>query len=93
MISVFAAFVLGDEVTIKMFGVGLAVAVLVDATVVRMVLVPAAMALLDRHAWWLPGWLDRILPNLDVEGEALLSSVEGHPEEASPAHQDPMAAV
>jgi putative drug exporter of the RND superfamily len=81
MISVFASFVLGDDPIIKMFGVGLAVAVLLDATVVRMVLVPATMALLDRSNWWLPRWLDRLLPNVDVEGERLLTTLAA----ASPA--------
>ena len=76
MISVFAAFVLGDDPIIKMFGVGLAVAVLLDATVVRMIIVPAVMTLFDKAAWWLPRWLDRILPNLDVEGEQLMTSLE-----------------
>jgi RND superfamily putative drug exporter len=52
-----------------MIGLGLAVAIAVDATVVRMVLVPATMALLGDANWWLPGWLDRVLPRLDVEGE------------------------
>ena len=51
-----------------MFGLGLATAVFVDATIVRMVLVPATMALLGDANWWLPGWLDRILPHLDLEG-------------------------
>jgi putative drug exporter of the RND superfamily len=68
MISVFGAFVTGDDVTVKMFGLGLATAVLLDATIVRMVLVPATMALLGGANWWLPGWLDRILPHLDLEG-------------------------
>jgi RND superfamily putative drug exporter len=67
MISVFGAFVLGDDPNGKLFGVGLAVAVLIDATLVRMVLVPATMSLLGRANWWLPGWLDRILPHLDLE--------------------------
>jgi RND superfamily putative drug exporter len=68
MICVFAAFILGDDPTIKMFGLGLAFAVFIDATVVRTVLVPATMRLLGDWNWWLPDWLDRILPNLDVEG-------------------------
>ena len=68
MMSVFAAFVLGDDPTGKLFGVGLAVAVLLDATLVRMVLVPATMSLLGRANWWLPAWLERILPHLDLEG-------------------------
>jgi RND superfamily putative drug exporter len=71
MISVFGAFLLAPDVEIKMFAVGLTVAVLVDATVVRMVLVPATMALMGDANWWLPGWLDRVLPHIDVEGAAL----------------------
>ncbi len=67
MMSVFAAFVLGDDPTGKLFGVGLAVAVFLDATLVRMVLVPATMSLLGRANWWLPAWLERILPHLDLE--------------------------
>ncbi len=70
MISVFLAFVLGDDPTIKMFGLGLATAIFVDATIVRMVLVPATMELLGDANWWLPGWLDRRLPRLHVEGES-----------------------
>lgn len=72
MVSVFGAFVLGDNPIIKMFGVGLSVAVLLDATVVRMVIVPAAMSLFDEKAWWFPRWLDRIVPNVDIEGERLI---------------------
>lgn len=68
MISVFASFILMSDVTAKMFGVGLAVAVLLDVTLVRMVLVPAAMSLLGDRAWWLPNWLDRLLPSIDLEG-------------------------
>jgi RND superfamily putative drug exporter len=76
MISVFGAFVLGDDVVIKMFGIGLAAAVLLDATVVRMVIVPSVMTLLDNAAWWLPPWLQRHLPDLDVEGAKLLDELE-----------------
>ena len=68
MISVFGAFVLSDDPNGKLFGVGLAVAVLIDATLVRMILVPATMSLLGKANWWLPGWLDRHLPHLDLEG-------------------------
>jgi putative drug exporter of the RND superfamily len=68
MISVFASFILDVDVTTKMFGVGLAVAVLLDVTLVRMVLVPAAMSLLGHSAWWLPEWLERRLPTIDIEG-------------------------
>jgi len=68
MICVFLGFVLGGDPIIKMMGLGLATAVLVDATIVRVVLVPATMRLLGDANWWLPDWLDRILPHLDVEG-------------------------
>ena len=68
MITVFLSFVLGQQVFGKMFGIGLAAAVFIDATVVRMVLVPATMELLGDRNWWLPGWLDRLLPNIRVEG-------------------------
>jgi RND superfamily putative drug exporter len=76
MISVFAAFALSPEPTIKMFGLGLATAVLIDATVVRVVLVPATMRLLGDWNWWLPGWLDRILPKIDIEGATGLPEPE-----------------
>jgi RND superfamily putative drug exporter len=70
MIAVFGAFILSTDVTTKMFGVGLSVAVLLDVTLVRMVLVPAAMSVLGHRAWWLPSWLDRRLPTVDLEGAA-----------------------
>jgi RND superfamily putative drug exporter len=69
MVSVFAAFVLSDNIVVKMLGLGLAVSVLIDATVVRLLMVPAVMTLLGRHAWWTPRFLDRILPHIDAEGE------------------------
>ncbi len=72
MIVVFGAFLLEDNRIIKLFGTGLAVAVLLDATLVRMLLVPATMELLGDKNWWLPKWLDRILPRLNVEGPAEL---------------------
>jgi putative drug exporter of the RND superfamily len=68
MVVVFAAFALDDDRVIKLVGVGLASAVFLDATVIRMLLVPATMELLGDRNWWLPGWLDRLLPTLDVEG-------------------------
>ena len=70
MIVVFLALVANPDPFQKMIGLGLAVAIAVDATVVRMVLVPATMALAGRANWWLPGWLDRLLPHLDLEDEA-----------------------
>ncbi|MFD9423665.1 MULTISPECIES: MMPL family transporter [unclassified Streptomyces] len=69
MVSVFAAFVISDNIVVKMLGLGLAASVLIDATVVRLLLVPAVMTLLDRSAWWTPRWLDRILPHLEAEGK------------------------
>ncbi|MBT0993435.1 MMPL family transporter [Cellulomonas sp. DKR-3] len=66
MVCVFLAFVLGEDAATKMFGVGLATAILVDATLVRLVLVPATMKLLGTANWWLPAWLDRVLPHVDV---------------------------
>jgi putative drug exporter of the RND superfamily len=68
MVSVFASFVLNGDPTVKQFGVGLSVAVILDATIVRCMLVPAVMALMGRAAWWFPRWLDRRLPQVSVEG-------------------------
>ena len=76
MSSVFVAFIPGGSATIKPIALGLAVGVLVDAFVVRMTLVPAVLVLLGRGAWWLPGWLDRVLPEVDVEGAVLHRKVE-----------------
>jgi len=67
MVGVFLAFVFADEVFLKVMGVGMAAAILVDATVVRMVLVPAVMQLMGRANWWIPRWLDRTLPRLEAE--------------------------
>lgn len=71
MISVFTGFILADAALTKSFGFALAAAVFFDALVVRMTIVPAVMALLGRSAWWLPGWLGKILPRVDIEGERL----------------------
>ncbi len=71
MISVFAGFIFSDSSTIKPIGFGLAFGVLIDAFVVRMLLIPAAMHLLGESAWWFPKWLDRIVPDVDVEGAKL----------------------
>ncbi|MFJ2556255.1 MULTISPECIES: MMPL family transporter [unclassified Streptomyces] len=68
MVSVFAAFILSDNIVVKMLGLGLAVSVLIDATVVRLLMVPAVMTLLGPAAWWTPRWLDRVLPHVDTEG-------------------------
>jgi RND superfamily putative drug exporter len=68
MVCVFSAFILGDNRQLKLFGLGLASAVAIDATIVRMLLVPATMELLGARNWWLPKWIDRVLPKIDVEG-------------------------
>jgi RND superfamily putative drug exporter len=76
MIAVFSGFMLGNEPIVKQIGLALASAVLIDATLVRMVLVPSTMVMFDRANWWLPNWLDRILPNVDMEGERTLEELE-----------------
>jgi RND superfamily putative drug exporter len=76
MIAVFAGFVGSSEAMVKMIGFGLAIAVFFDAFVVRMAIVPAVLALLGKKAWWLPKWLDRVLPNVDVEGEGLRTQAD-----------------
>jgi RND superfamily putative drug exporter len=68
MVLVFGAFVLGGERVIKLFGIGLASAVLVDALIVRSVLIPGLMLVVGKWNWWLPAWLERVLPRLNVEG-------------------------
>ncbi|MEV7627081.1 MMPL family transporter [Actinoplanes sp. NPDC089786] len=86
MMSVFAGFVLADDIIIKSLGFALAFGVAVDAFLVRMTIVPAVLSLLGRSAWWLPRWLDRILPNVDVEGERLSQRLAGR---RSPAADQP----
>ena len=76
MVAVFAAFVPSPDVVLKVIGVGMASAIFIDATVVRLLLVPAVMHLLGRANWWMPAWLGRVLPELHVEG---------HPEDHLPA--------
>ncbi len=80
MVAVFLGFATEVDVIVKMLGLGMATAILLDATVVRMVLVPATMTLLGDRNWWLPAWLDRLLPRLDAEG-------------AHPALPDPVPAA
>jgi RND superfamily putative drug exporter len=76
--AVFGGFVFSHIALVRPIGFGLAAGVLIDAFVVRLVLIPAAMHLLGEKAWWLPKWLDRILPNVDVEGAALERSHPVH---------------
>jgi RND superfamily putative drug exporter len=69
MVCVFGSFILNGDPTVKQFGVGLSVAVLVDATIVRCVLVPGVMALMGDANWWMPQWLEKITPRISIEGE------------------------
>jgi len=83
-ISVFAGFLLSEEPLIKIMGFSLVGGIAFDVFVVRMTIVPAVMALLGRTAWWLPGWLNRILPNLDIEGEALRHHLDNPADQPAP---------
>jgi putative drug exporter of the RND superfamily len=84
MITVFGAFALGRLLPIKELGFGLAAAVFIDATIIRVMLVPATMRLLGKWNWWLPGWLDRRLPNVSLEG-LREAGAAAEPGEAVPA--------
>ncbi|RPF34125.1 MMPL family transporter [Streptomyces sp. TLI_185] len=86
MIAVFGGFITSSESMIKMIGFGLAIAVFFDAFVVRMAIVPAVLGLLGKRAWWLPKWLDRAVPNVDVEGEGLKTLGDG---DAKDSDSDP----
>jgi RND superfamily putative drug exporter len=76
MVAVFLAFLVSDEIFLKLLGVGMATAILLDATVVRMVLVPALMQLFGRANWWTPAWLERVLRRLDLERARPTATVE-----------------
>jgi RND superfamily putative drug exporter len=89
MVAVFCAFLLNGSPTIKQFGLGMAAAVAVDATLIRCVLVPAVLALLGRRAWWIPGWLARVTSPLSLEDEAWF----GRRGPAAPAEPAPAAAM
>jgi putative drug exporter of the RND superfamily len=84
MVSVFASFILNGDPTVKQFGVGLAVAIAVDATIVRCLLVPAAMTLLGEANWWLPRALGRVLPRVGLESEDALPPLPGEGESVRP---------
>jgi RND superfamily putative drug exporter len=74
MVVVFLAFLAAPDTFLKLFGIGLASAIFLDATVVRMVLVPGVMQLLGKYNWWIPNWLERFLPRLDTEHVATASA-------------------
>jgi RND superfamily putative drug exporter len=83
MAAVFLAFVTQPDVIGKMMGLGLGLAILIDVLIVRLVIAPAVVTLLGDRAWWLPGWLDRILPNVSLEGH-LVQGLDGREEPAEP---------
>ena len=84
MVFVFGSFILNGDPTVKEFGVGLAVAIAIDATVVRCLLVPAVMVLLRARAWWLPTWLGRVVPRVSIEGEAYFAERDAKAAAAAP---------
>lgn len=91
MCTFFLSFVLGNNIIIKLFGIGFASAIFIDATLVRLLIVPSTMELLGEANWWLPKWLDRVLPHLDVEGHALAAAAsedEDEPDYASVSGAD-----
>jgi RND superfamily putative drug exporter len=92
MTVVFGAFVFDDQVFLKIIGIGMAAAVIIDATVVRLLLVPAVMQLLGDRAWWMPRWLDRAIPVLDIEGPASHQAV-GRPEDTTSATTTPTITI
>ena len=82
MVAVFAGFAFNEDIMVKQIGVALSIGILLDAFLIRMTLTPALLALFGDNSWWIPRWLDRILPNLDIEGDKLnkeLSLQKGSP--------------
>ena len=92
MVCVFTSFVLNGDPIVKEFGVGLAAAIAIDATVVRCLLVPAVMTLLGKAAWWMPHWLERVTPRISIEGEAYFARLDAKPAAAAPAAEPAGAA-
>jgi RND superfamily putative drug exporter len=82
MAAVFLSFVTQNDLIGKMFGVGLGLAILIDVLIVRMVIAPAVVTLLGDRAWWLPGWLDRALPHISLEGSRATGGIEAEREDA-----------
>jgi putative drug exporter of the RND superfamily len=85
MISVFGAFIMETDPTSKQMGFGLATAILLDAFIIRMMVLPSVLALVGKAAWWLPTWLDRVVPNVDVEDEKLRALLTISSESQEPA--------
>ncbi|MGJ9382090.1 MMPL family transporter [Salipaludibacillus sp. CF4.18] len=76
MVSVFSGFIFTDDIMIKQIGFALAIGILIDAFLIRMIFVPAVMSMFGDKVWLLPKWLDKLLPNLDIEGEKLIQELE-----------------
>jgi RND superfamily putative drug exporter len=91
MVCVFASFVLSGDPVVKEFGVGLAIAIAIDSTVVRCLLVPAVMELMGKWAWWMPAWLDRIVPRISIEGEEYFEARDAAAAAAASAAATPAA--
>ncbi len=91
MVCVFASFVLSGDPVVKEFGVGLAVAIAIDSTVVRCLLVPAVMELMGKWAWWMPAWLDRVVPRISIEGEEYFEARDAALAAAAVPTADPAA--
>jgi RND superfamily putative drug exporter len=85
MVCVFTSFVLSGNPVVKEFGVGLAVAIAIDSTLVRCLLVPAVMVLLGKRVWWMPRWLDRVLPHISIEGEEYFAARDAEKAATAPA--------
>jgi hypothetical protein len=89
MVVVFASFVLATDPTVKMLAIGMAFAVLIDASLVRMILVPSVMALLDSRAWWMPRWLEPVVPHLQLEEGSAAPASAAEQAAGRPAAEDP----
>jgi RND superfamily putative drug exporter len=87
MVCVFSSFILNGNAVVKQFGVGLAVAIAIDATIVRCLAVPAVMSLMARAAWWLPRWLDRVLPPISIEGGDFFERLDAKQRPPEPASE------
>ena len=91
MVFVFGSFVLNGDPTVKQFGIGLAVAVILDATVVRCLLVPALMILMGKNNWYMPGWLERFVPRISIEGAEFFERRDRRPAAEPDPELDPVA--
>jgi RND superfamily putative drug exporter len=83
MIAVFLSFVTSNQVVIKQLSIGLSASILIDATIVRLLLVPAVVYLFGTGSWWIPRWLDRVLPHIDVEGGQEPAAVAGQADKSA----------